>query len=281
MHDYKLTLQTNTQEALIKHPYAFSVAVGLRYSFGDNGKKIPVVVPPKVDSDRDGVEDKYDTCAQTPPGVIVDVNGCELDTDEDGIVNSQDSCPATPIGLAVDKQGCLLDFDQDGVVNTLDKCDDTPARVSVDEQGCPVDEDKDGIADFQDLCLLTPSGFSVDENGCEKAFILKITFASNSFVIEKEYYHEIQKFVSFLNAFPEYDTVVEAHTDSIGTQEGNNILSYKRAKSVYKELVKMGIQASRITYKGMGSQAPIASNETEEGKQLNRRIEAILIKKER
>ncbi len=69
------------------------------------------------------------------------------------------------------------------------------------------------------------------------------------------------------------DIVVEGYTDSVGTDAYNQKLSDRRAKSVREYLVKHGISPSRITTKGYGETHPVASNETAEGRQQNRRVE--------
>ncbi|MGB2979798.1 MAG: outer membrane beta-barrel protein [Candidatus Zixiibacteriota bacterium] len=61
------------------------------------------------DSDKDGVPDRVDICADTPRGVLVDERGCPLDSDGDGIYNGLDRCPQTPPGTTVDVNGCPLE----------------------------------------------------------------------------------------------------------------------------------------------------------------------------
>lgn len=62
-----------------------------------------------VDTDGDGIADSADQCDDTPSGVAVDADGCEVDTDGDGVADSQDNCPATPTGESVDLFGCKID----------------------------------------------------------------------------------------------------------------------------------------------------------------------------
>ena len=66
---------------------------------------------------------------------------------------------------------------------------------------------------------------------------------------------------------------VVGHTDAVGTDEANQILSEGRANAVKADLVKRGIAAERITTEGKGEKEPVADNDTEEGRQLNRRVE--------
>ena len=86
----------------------------------------------------------------------------------------------------------------------------------------------------------------------------------------------LDKAVAWLNEFPTVKGVIEGHTDSRGTEEYNQGLSERRAKAVYDYLVNKGINKFRLTWKGFGETRPVATNETDEGRQLNRRIELVL-----
>ena len=68
---------------------------------------------------------------------------------------------------------------------------------------------------------------------------------------------------------------IYGHTDNAGEDNYNQRLSEKRAQSVYDYLVSMGISASRLTYKGFGATKPVAPNDSEEGRKLNRRTEIV------
>ncbi|MBR5660199.1 MAG: OmpA family protein [Bacteroidales bacterium] len=86
----------------------------------------------------------------------------------------------------------------------------------------------------------------------------------------------LDKAVAWLNEFPTVKGVIEGHTDSRGTEEYNQGLSERRAKAVYDYLVNKGINKFRLTWKGFGESRPVATNETDEGRQLNRRIVLVL-----
>ncbi len=134
----------------------WAAELGLTYTFG----KAP------RDTDRDGVADGRDRCANTPMGVRVDAAGCPVDTDRDGVADHVDRCPNTPAGARVDATGCPTDADGDKVFDGLDRCPNTPAGATVDASGCPTDADKDGVFDGLDRCPNTPAGAAVDANGC-------------------------------------------------------------------------------------------------------------------
>ena len=72
---------------------------------------------------------------------------------------------------------------------------------------------------------------------------------------------------------------ISGHTDNVGGEKENMVLSEQRAKSIYDYLVQKGIAAQRLRFEGKGESAPIATNETEEGRQKNRRTEFTIEKK--
>lgn len=72
---------------------------------------------------------------------------------------------------------------------------------------------------------------------------------------------------------PQIKIIISGHTDNVGTEEDNNSLSQNRAKAVYEFLINNGIQVERLQYQGFGETKPIDDNETEEGRQNNRRTE--------
>lgn len=84
---------------------------------------------------------------------------------------------------------------------------------------------------------------------------------------------ELTEFAEFLKENNSLVIEISGHTDSTGTESHNQKLSENRAKSVYTYLIETGINQSRLTYKGYGSQQPIADNNTPEGRGLNRRTQ--------
>jgi outer membrane protein OmpA-like peptidoglycan-associated protein len=119
-----------------------------------------------VDGDADAVPDGIDLCDNTPAGATVDASGCPTDSDKDGIFDGIDQCASTPAGAKVNAKGCPLDGDGDGVADGLDKCDGTPKGCLVDATGCPADADVDGVCDGLDQCANTPANARVDAKGC-------------------------------------------------------------------------------------------------------------------
>ena len=102
-------------------------------------------------------------------------------------------------------------------------------------------------------------------------------FDVNKADIRPEYRDEMAKVGDFMKQYPTTTAVIEGHTDNVGTPEHNLELSQRRAESVVNYLVEnFGIDRSRLTAVGYGSSKPVADNATNEGKQANRRIEAII-----
>lgn len=98
-----------------------------------------------------------------------------------------------------------------------------------------------------------------------------IYFETNSYSITAESKRVVDVFVDFLNHNPTVKVELQGHTDNIGNDEDNRLLSENRAKSVYNYLISKGIPANRLRYKGYGESKPIATNATEEGRAQNRR----------
>ncbi len=100
-----------------------------------------------------------------------------------------------------------------------------------------------------------------------------IFFDYNSFDLQDKSKAELDELVQFMSENPEVQGEISGHTDNTGSAENNKVLSSNRAKSVYDYLVKAGVEASRLRFEGYGSSRPSASNDTEEGRAQNRRIE--------
>jgi OOP family OmpA-OmpF porin len=264
----------------LRHIYAFGdpennfvYSAGITYQFGGPGK-IPAAAAEPLDSDGDGVMDGEDQCPGTPRGVAVDSRGCPLDTDGDGVADFLDKCPDTPKGITVDARGCPVDTDGDGVYDHLDQCPATAAGVPVDKKGCPKDSDGDGVCDHLDKCPDTPKGLLVDKKGCPISITLAVEFDVNKSDIKPAYHDELSRGAAFIKKYPAQKILIAGHTDSTGSAAYNLDLSRRRAESVRNYLIaKFGIDGSRLHARGFGETAPIAGNDTAEGRQRNRRVE--------
>ena len=103
--------------------------------------------------------------------------------------------------------------------------------------------------------------------------IENLYFETGKAEIKAESYAKLDEVVTFMNKFASVNFEVRGHTDSQGDDAMNQTLSENRAKSVAKYISDKGIDASRLTSAGFGETNPVDSNETEEGRQRNRRVE--------
>ena len=242
-----------------------------------------------LDTDADGVADYLDECP-TVAG-ISSLAGCP-DSDKDGIADKNDDCPNVP-GLAKFK-GCP-DTDNDGVADSEDKCPNTPKGWKVDAVGCPLDQDKDGVADAEDKCP-TIAG-PKENNGCpvkepekkkeitaDQVEIQNIKVEAVHFLSDKTYLTDyskgiIDKLIKSLNTNADYHVNVYGYADSQGSDNYNINISQERIKTVVSYLTSKGITATRIIHqKAFGEAKPIATNDTAEGRLLNRRVEFEIFK---
>jgi flagellar motor protein MotB len=106
-----------------------------------------------------------------------------------------------------------------------------------------------------------------------------VFFNTGSYDLLPESKVELQKLIEFLNLNKTVFIEIEGHTDNVGSEDMNQKLSESRAKEVYKYLINKGIYDDRMKYKGYGLTQPVSSNETPEGRALNRRTEFMIIKK--
>ncbi|MBE2245868.1 MAG: OmpA family protein [Candidatus Competibacteraceae bacterium] len=106
-----------------------------------------------------------------------------------------------------------------------------------------------------------------------------VFFDSGKFDLREESYSELNRVVTLLNKNPNISIEVSGHTDAVGNDATNQTLSQNRANSVCAYITGKGIDKSRLTCKGYGETKAVASNSTEEGKQLNRRVEFTILKK--
>ena len=107
----------------------------------------------------------------------------------------------------------------------------------------------------------------------QKVVLHHIYFAFNKSDLNPESSTELDRVVSFLDKNPNLRIEVSGHTDNVGSAKFNQQLSENRARSVVDYLVARGVYISRLEYKGFGFSQPVASNETEEGRAQNRRVE--------
>ncbi|MFT3751998.1 MAG: OmpA family protein [Paludibacter sp.] len=105
-----------------------------------------------------------------------------------------------------------------------------------------------------------------------------VCFNFNKATLQDSYNPVLEQLAHFLNKNKKLNIQIVGHTDSIGNVQHNYKLSLERAKTIGKYLIDHGIEKSRITFSGEGSNAPLSSNKDESGRKKNRRVEFILKK---
>jgi large repetitive protein len=255
---------------------------------------------PDPDNDADGILDFDDRCPDVAEDVdqFEDEDGCvDEDNDADGILDTDDACMLVPEDADgfEDEDGCPdPDNDADGIADADDSCPMEAETFDgwVDEDGCPdPDNDGDGILDADDLC---PDEAEVvngekDEDGCpddilavrasEKIVILeKLYFASGKDRILRRSFPVLTAVGNILRDAPDILQVrIEGHTDSKGRDSYNQRLSQRRAEAVMRKLISEGIAAERLSAAGYGEARPVADNESNEGRERNRRVEFLIL----
>lgn len=221
------------------------------------------------DNDGDGVPDGEDQCPKEPG--LVTMNGCP-DADGDGITDSDDQCPEQSGSRPT---GCP-DQDNDGTPDKEDPC----PTVAGSFAGCP-DTDGDGVADDQDRCPTQPG--NITNYGCPEIeeevqqtldyAARAVKFETGSAQLKEVSYITLGEIAGIMREYRDYDLVISGHTDNIGLDENNLLLSRKRASACRDYLEATGIQANRISTGGYGASRPKASNATWKGRRENRRVE--------
>lgn len=232
------------------------------------------------DTDGDGVTDDKDLCPETPG--VKELYGCP-DTDSDGIPDAYDACP-TEKG-AKEFGGCP-DTDGDGISDKEDACPTEKGTKA--SNGCP-DRDGDGVPDKDDQCPDKPGLAS--KKGCPEEAVLSqqelkilesakyVHFETGTAIIEKTSYTILDLVVEVMKYHPDDILNLEGHTDSDGDADTNRKLGLDRANAVKAYLISKGVAADKIIAESSGEDKPIADNNTDDGKSLNRRVEMKILKK--
>jgi len=134
-----------------------------------------------------------------------------------------------------------------------------------------VDDDGDLVCAEFDKCPGTPKGAKVNKFGC---WVLgDVLFDFDKSNIKPEYYRFLDDAAKVFEMNPSIKVEVQGNTDNIGTAKYNMGLSLRRANAVMQYLVNKGVAPSRLNARGFGFSRPVATNDTDEGRALNRRVE--------
>ena len=187
-----------------------------------------------------------------------------LDNDGDGLIDypSDPGCSSAEDDNEADPAQCSDGKDNDG-----DGLVDFPA-----DKGCSAAEDNDEV----DPCKTPEAGESVSLKGCGLGDVIVLRGVNFEFDKDRLTVNAktiLDNVAEELTAYPEITIELGGHTDAKGSDEYNQALSDRRAASVVSYLKGKDIAAERMTSAGYGETQPVADNETDEGRELNRRVE--------
>jgi len=163
------------------------------------------------------------------------------------------------------------DDDADGVTNDVDECPNSRDPQKVDGTGCAIPPPP---------CGTTTSEGALAVAGCaagDTIVLRDVRFSYNSATLTDDDRRILENVAAALAAYPEIRVEIGGHTDSTGSSAYNARLSERRAEAVRQYLVGEGVGANRMTARGYGESQPIADNSTQEGRELNRRVELTVI----
>lgn len=131
------------------------------------------------------------------------------------------------------------------------------------------------VENFEPIVL----NIKLDKAEAGSVSVLKnLFFDTDRYDLKDKSRTELHKIIRFLNDNPAIGVEIGGHTDDVGSREYNRQLSEKRAKAVYQYLAENGIAAQRLSIRGYGPDQPVGDNSTDEGRQLNRRIEFRIVR---
>jgi len=195
-----------------------------------------------------------------------------VDTDKDGVADYLDVEPNTPEGSVVNTKGQrIVDMDGDGIVDTEDYC--PTVKGTLEFKGCPtgftaIEEKKEDVSEeVSNLPAEIATKF--------KNLTGDVLFTLNSDKVKPAYAKTLAKLAKQLNENKSIKVTINGHADNVGEEGINNTISENRAINVKNILTSNGVDASRISTKGFGDKKPKESNDTEKGRNANRRAEII------
>jgi type IX secretion system PorP/SprF family membrane protein len=275
------------QNFMLAYSYDFTLSAIRSYSSGSHelllayqfkkktaSPKIEVEKP--IDSDGDGISDQDDLCPDVKG--LKENKGCP-DSDGDGIFDDLDECKN--VKGPKENKGCpWADSDNDGLTDNKDECPTISGPV--ENKGCPYgDTDGDGVNDNADECPKTAG--PTENKGCpviEKKdqevvdmAVQNLEFESSKAVIRETSKPSLNTFADKLKQKANWNLVLDGHTDNLGDEDANLLLSKNRVEAVKSYLISKGISENRIKVNYFGETKPIADNNTSEGRQKNRRVE--------
>ncbi len=240
--------------------------------------------PLKKDTDDDGLSDYDETLISNTNPLLADTDGDGLmdgeevmnyhtdplnpDTDSDGLTDGDEVLKYRTNPLNKDTDGDGL---SDGAEVLIHKTD--PLNFDTDNGGVPDGKEVERGTNPLDQ----RDDYPIIQVG-EKIVLIGITFEIGKATLSASSIDTLNIVVNGLMANPEVEVEISGHTDNVGSAKFNEKLSLMRAEAVKQFLVGKGVSSNRITVKGYGFQKPVAPNDTEEGRAMNRRIEFLRTK---
>lgn len=221
--------------------------------------------PQNPDSDRDGLNDAFEIEHGTNP--------IERDTDGDGLDDGVEDENHNGVLDADETDPRVRDTDGGGIPDHAERMDrrQDPRNPNDD------DRDGDGVADHVDQCLDSPADSAVGPAGCpalqDTIRLEGVRFETGSAQISEESLPHLFEALSLIQHFPDVRFEIAGHTDSRGREANNRRLSQRRADAILRWLVEYGADSARFEARGYGSSQPTDTNQTEDGRARNRRIE--------
>jgi outer membrane protein OmpA-like peptidoglycan-associated protein len=213
----------------------------------------------KTDTDGDGLSDSEEIMKYL-------TNPIKADTDGDGLKDGEEVSKYKTDPLKTDTDSDALNDNEEVMTHKTDP-------LKADTDGGTVDdgtEVKRGTNPLDPADDVIKIGVPIVLEG--------ITFATNKYDITPESENVLASALKTLQTYPDILVEISGHTDNVGSNKSNQILSQNRAQSVKNWLVAKGIPADRITAIGYGEESPRVANDTSENKRMNRRIEFKRIK---
>ncbi len=145
------------------------------------------------------------------------------------------------------------------------------------------DDDNDGVINARDLCPDTPSESEIDNDGCgtfiktSKLQSLHILFSNDSSIIPPMFVSQIRQMAEFLKTYPSASIEIRGYASKVGDADHNLKLSQQRSETVENQLIRYGIDSSRVRIVGFGDTELASHGNTEVAHALNRRVTATVV----
>lgn len=188
-------------------------------------------------------------------------------------------CAVFPTEIRYDQKTRTYSSPQDGVKYRVDQYESATAHYTLIQGGPPVP--KSEVIKARPVQQVEAQKTGETKTVAEKQevplpMVIEVTdvlFEFDKWVIKEPFLPELDRWVTYFKDNPQVTAHIYGHTDSTGPATYNQKLSEKRAQAVINYLIEKGIKPGRLTAKGFGESQPAVQNDTQEGRQKNRRVE--------